>query len=83
MGNATDPLTGLPVISLYGHKLAPAQTDLAAIDVMLFDIPDVGSRVFYYFLTLTHVNENCGAFKMPLVNTSEAQLYIRRAGRVL
>jgi uncharacterized protein YbbC (DUF1343 family) len=67
MGNATDPLTGLPVISLYGHKLAPAQTDLAGIDVMLFDIPDVGSRFYTYLWTLTHVMEACAAFNIPLI----------------
>jgi uncharacterized protein YbbC (DUF1343 family) len=67
MSNATDPLTGLPVISLYGDKLAPTQTDLAGIDVMLFDIPDAGSRFYTYLWTLTHVMEACAAFDLPLI----------------
>lgn len=66
MSNATDPLTGLPVISLYGDKLAPTQTDLAGIDIMLFDIPDVGSRFYTYLWTLTHVMEACAANNIPL-----------------
>jgi uncharacterized protein YbbC (DUF1343 family) len=61
MSNATDPLTGLSIISLYGDNLAPTQKDLAGIDVMLFDIPDVGSRFYTYLWTLTHVLEACAA----------------------
>jgi uncharacterized protein YbbC (DUF1343 family) len=67
MSNAIDPLTGLPVISLYGDKLAPTQTDLAGIDIMLFDIPDVGSRFYTYLWTLTHVMESCAANNIPLL----------------
>ena len=67
MSNAIDPLTGLPVISLYGDKLAPTQTDLAGIDLMLFDIPDVGSRFYTYLWTLTHVMESCAANNIPLL----------------
>lgn len=67
MGNVTDALTGLPVISLYGDKLAPTKTDLAGIDIMLFDIPDVGSRFYTYLWTLTHVMEACAANNIPLI----------------
>jgi uncharacterized protein YbbC (DUF1343 family) len=69
MSNATDPLTGLPVISLYGDKLAPTQTDLAGIDIMLFDIPDVGSRFYTYLWTLSHVMEACATNNIPLIIT--------------
>jgi len=65
--NSIDPLTNLPVISLYGDKLAPAQADLAGIDLVLFDIPDVGSRFYTYLWTLSHVMEACAAFDIPLV----------------
>lgn len=67
MSNVTDTLTGLPVISLYGDKLAPTQTDLAGIDIVLFDIPDVGSRFYTYLWTLTHVMEACAAKNIPLI----------------
>ncbi|OQP59923.1 hypothetical protein A3860_35710 [Niastella vici] len=65
--NTIDPLTNLPVISLYGDKLAPAQADLAGIDLVLFDIPDVGSRFYTYLWTLSHVMEACAAFDIPFV----------------
>jgi uncharacterized protein YbbC (DUF1343 family) len=67
MSNQTDPLTKLPVTSLYGDKLAPTATDLAGIDLMLFDIPDVGSRFYTYLWTMTHVMQACAAFNIPLI----------------
>jgi len=62
-----DELTGLPVISLYGEKLAPRPADLAGLDVILFDIPDVGCRFYTYLWTMTHVMESCVAAKIPFV----------------
>lgn len=67
MSNQVDPLTRLPVTSLYGDKLAPAQADVAGIDLMLFDIPDVGSRFYTYLWTMTHVMQACAAFNIPLI----------------
>ncbi len=63
----TDVLTGLPVISLYGTQLAPSATDLADVDGVLFDIPDVGCRYYTYLWTLTHVMEACAAQQKPLL----------------
>lgn len=65
--DGTDPLTGLPVISLYGHKLKPAAEDLAGIDYVLFDIPDAGCRFYTYLWTLTYVMEACAACNIPMV----------------
>ncbi|MBS1604522.1 MAG: DUF1343 domain-containing protein [Bacteroidetes bacterium] len=62
-----DELTGLPVVSLYGDRLAPGQEDLADIDVVLFDIPDIGCRFYTYLWTLTHVMEACARWGRPLV----------------
>lgn len=62
-----DVLTGLPVISLYGDRLAPQAGDLENIDAVLFDIPDVGSRFYTYLWTLTHVMEACALHQKPLV----------------
>lgn len=59
--NITDPVTGLPVISLYADKLAPSKEDLQNIDLVLFDIPDVGCRYYTYLWTMTHVMEACAA----------------------
>jgi len=67
MKDGTDPLTSLPSISLYSHKLAPAEEDLADLDLLLFDIPDVGSRFYTYLWTLTHVMEACARFSKKLV----------------
>ncbi len=57
-----DPLTGLPVVSLYGPKLAPAREDLENLDLVLFDIPDVGSRCYTYLWTMTYVMEACASY---------------------
>lgn len=67
MQNSIDPVTQLPVISLYGDHLAPQATDLADIDVVLFDIPDVGVRFYTYLWTLTYVLEACAAYDKPLI----------------
>ncbi|PJF24578.1 MAG: DUF1343 domain-containing protein, partial [Phototrophicales bacterium] len=53
--SARDPRTGLPVYSLYGATFRPSPDMLADIDVMVFDIPDVGSRYFTFLWTLTYV----------------------------
>ncbi|MGZ5255726.1 MAG: exo-beta-N-acetylmuramidase NamZ domain-containing protein, partial [Flavitalea sp.] len=42
--NAIDPKTGIPVISLYGKKIRPSDDDLSNIDILVFDIQDVGVR---------------------------------------
>jgi len=67
MQDGTDLLTGLPVTSLYGSKLAPDQDDLAGIDLVLFDIPDIGCRFYTYLWTMTHVMEACAAHGKHLV----------------
>lgn len=67
MKDGTDTLTGLPVTSLYSNKLAPSPEDLAAVDLLVFDIPDAGSRFYTYLWTLTHVMEACAAAGKKLV----------------
>jgi uncharacterized protein YbbC (DUF1343 family) len=54
-----DPETGIKIISLYGTHLKPTQEDLAGVDVVLFDIQDVGTRFYTYISTLTLVMESC------------------------
>lgn len=65
--NSTDAVTGLPVISLYSGQLAPAEEDLQDIDVVLFDIPDVGCRFYTYLWTMTCVMEACASFNKKFV----------------
>lgn len=57
--DGVDVVTGLPVISLYSEKLAPAEEDVKDVDLVLFDIPDVGCRFYTYLWTMTHVMEAC------------------------
>ena len=57
--SGTDPLTGLPLISLYGDQLAPSEEDLKNIDCVIFDIPDIGCRFYTYLWTMTYVMESC------------------------
>ncbi len=67
MHDGIDLLTGLPVTSLYGSKLAPDQQDLAELDLVLFDMPDIGCRFYTYLWTMTHVMEACAVHKKHLV----------------
>jgi uncharacterized protein YbbC (DUF1343 family) len=50
-----DPVLGLPVVSLYGPRLAPPPEALAAVDVILVDLVDVGTRVYTFAATLAKV----------------------------
>lgn len=65
--NTNDTVTGLPVISLYGNKLAPAEEDLNDVDAVLFDIPDVGCRFYTYLWTMTYVMEACAQHNKPFI----------------
>lgn len=62
-----DAKTGIKVISLYGKHSAPTTADLADIDVMIFDIQDVGVRFYTYINTLQHVMEACAANKKEVL----------------
>ena len=54
-----DPRTGLPVVSLYGAHKKPTSKDLDGIDLVVFDIQDVGARFYTYISTMTYVMEAC------------------------
>ncbi len=54
-----DKATGLPVISLYGEKRKPDPEDLNGLDIIVYDIQDVGVRFFTYISTLHYVMEAC------------------------
>jgi len=65
--NSTDPKTGLPVISLYGKHYKPTPEDLKGIDLMIFDIQDVGARFYTYISTLHYVMEACAENNIELM----------------
>lgn len=56
-----DPATGITVYSLYGPRRAPTEEQLADLDVVVFDIQDVGARFYTYVWTMTHAMEACAA----------------------
>jgi uncharacterized protein YbbC (DUF1343 family) len=62
-----DRLTGLPIISLYGNKLEPNSNDLKEIDIVLFDIPDIGARFYTYLWSLTYLMESCAKYGKKLI----------------
>ncbi|HTN21196.1 MAG TPA: DUF1343 domain-containing protein [Pelobium sp.] len=67
IGNYIDEKTGFPVISLYGAKSAPSKEDLKNIDVVVFDIQDVGARFYTYTITMAKVMQACADNKVPLI----------------
>jgi uncharacterized protein YbbC (DUF1343 family) len=59
-----DPETGISLISLYGSHFKPTPADLAGIDVVIFDIQDVGARFYTYISTLHYVIQACAENKV-------------------
>lgn len=57
--NGIDPKTGLPVISLYGSSKKPSEEDMAGLDLVIFDIQDVGLRFYTFISTMQYVMEAC------------------------
>jgi len=62
-----DAKTGIPVISLYGTHYKPTPEDLKGIDLMVFDIQDVGARFYTYISTLHYLMEACAENNMELM----------------
>lgn len=67
LGDYRDAMTGLPVISLYGKKKKPSAGDLEGLDVIVFDMQDVGVRFYTYLSTLHYVMEACAENHIPLI----------------
>jgi uncharacterized protein YbbC (DUF1343 family) len=59
IADGKDPVTGLPVVSLYGNHRKPTDGDLAGIETVIFDIQDVGVRFYTYLSTLHYILEAC------------------------
>ena len=62
-----DLRTGLPVVSLYGSNRKPRAEDLADLDIVIFDLQDVGVRFFTYLSTLTYLMEACAENNLELL----------------
>ncbi len=65
--NYIDPTTGIPVISLYGKKRKPTPEDLADVDILLFDIQDVGTRFYTFISSLQEFMEAAFENSKPLL----------------
>lgn len=62
-----DAKTGLPILSLYGDNKKPKPEQLAGIDVMVFDLQDVGARFYTYISSLHYIMEACAENNIPLI----------------
>jgi uncharacterized protein YbbC (DUF1343 family) len=62
-----DPLSGVPVEALWGKKDRPSPESLERVDVLVFDIQDIGSRTYTYATTLGQVMQRAAAAGKPLI----------------
>lgn len=67
VADGIDVKTGLPIVSLYGKNKKPTPEQLKGIDVVIFDIQDVGVRFYTYISTLHYVMEACAENNIPLI----------------
>ena len=65
--NSVDTKTGLPIISLYGKNKKPSPEQMKDVDVVIFDLQDVGCRFYTYISTLHYVMEACAENDIPLI----------------
>ena len=67
INNNIDPKTGIEIISLYGKNKKPTNKQLKGIDVLVFDIQDVGARFYTYISTLHYVMEAAAENNIKLI----------------
>ena len=67
MNNGVDDVTGIPLVSLYGKHKKPTPEDYQGIDVVVFDIQDVGARFYTYISTMHYVMEACAENNVPCI----------------
>ncbi|MEK6780056.1 MAG: DUF1343 domain-containing protein [Bacteroidota bacterium] len=67
VNDSTDSKTGIPVVSLYGKNRKPSIAQFSDLDVVIFDIQDVGARFYTYIGTMHYVMETCAESKKKLI----------------
>lgn len=67
ISNSVDAATGLPIISLYGSHRKPTQKDFEGLDILIFDIQDVGVRFYTFISSLQEFMEAAIQFGKPLM----------------
>lgn len=65
--SGVDKKTGIQIVSLYGKRKKPAAKDMEGIDVMIFDLQDVGVRFYTYISTMHYVMEACAENSIPVI----------------
>ena len=65
--NGLDPVTGIPVVSLYGSNKKPGADQMNGVELVIFDLQDVGARFYTYISTLHYVMEACAENGIPLL----------------
>ena len=67
VANGVDKKTNIPVISLYGSNKKPSSEQLEGIDILLFDVQDVGVRFYTYISTMHYAMEACAENDKPII----------------
>lgn len=67
VNDGIDSKTNIPIKSLYGKNKKPSAKDLEGIDIVLFDIQDVGVRFYTYISTMTYMMERCAELGIPFI----------------
>ena len=67
VGNYIDEKTGIRVVSLYGNKKAPSPEDVKDVDILIFDLQDVGVRFYTYIVSMQHFMEAAFEMGKPLL----------------
>ncbi len=67
INNSVDEKTQLPIISLYGNNKKPNESQLQNVDLLIFDLQDVGTRFYTYISTMTYVMEAAAENGIPLI----------------
>ena len=65
--DSTDPATGIPIVSLYGRNRKPLPEQLDGLDLVVFDVQDVGVRFYTYISTLFYLMQACAEQGIPVV----------------
>ncbi|MDG5800258.1 DUF1343 domain-containing protein [Marinilabiliaceae bacterium ANBcel2] len=65
--DSVDPDTGLPIVSLYGESRKPSMEQMGGLDIVLFDIQDVGARFYTYISSMHYMMEACGEADIPMI----------------
>ena len=67
ISDSKDIKTGLPIVSLYGSNYKPSSKNLKGLDVVIFDIQDVGARFYTYISTMSHMMEACAENDISMI----------------